>query len=173
MGFFAARGWKRVHATLALLTALPTLLLAGCSEGDGDGLTGSVGPDGVREVEIHIGWSDDHASQYMRPAEIHVQRGEKVRFVVFNDDDPATDYNGAKSGRDNFHDVALLDYDGDGDGIPEDIEHEVPAGRSARTDLKGKDYFVATTPGTFSVICEVRTTPTHAALGMRASFIVG
>lgn len=156
---------------VALAMVAPAVLLAGCSD-EGDGLSGSVGGDGVREIEIHIGWAADRDSQYMRPSEITVKQGEKVRFVVFNDDDPETDYNGDKSGRDNFHDVALLDYDGDGDGIQEDLEHEVPAGRSATTDLKGNDYFVATTKGTFRIICEVRTTPSHDALGMHAAFIV-
>lgn len=159
----------------ALLVAMafvaPAVLLAGCSD-KGDGLSGSVADDGVREVEIHIGWSADGASQYMRPSEITVQEGEKVRFVVFNDDDPEADYNGGKSGRDNFHDVALLDYDGDGDGAPEDIEHEVPAGQSASTELKGNDYFIAATKGTFRIICEVRTVPSHDALGMHATFVV-
>ena len=157
---------------LAVLTVAlyVTLALAGCS-GNGDGYSGSV-RNGIRVIDIHIGWNDDHASQYMQPSEIRVKQGDKVQFRVTNDDDPGTDYNGAKSGRDNFHDVALLDYDGDGDGIKEDIEHEVPAGQTAVTELKGNPYFVATTAGTFNVICEVRTTPTHAALGMRATFIV-
>lgn len=158
-------------ALLVLSALVPTALLSGCSAPD-DGFTGSVGSDGVRTIKIHIGWNADHTSQYMRPSEIHVQQGDKVRFIVYNDDDPDVDYNGGKSGRDNFHDVALLDYDGDGDGIEEDIEHEVPAGKSATTELKGKDYFVAGTAGTFNIICEVRTTPTHAALGMRATFHV-
>lgn len=156
---------------VAMAMVAPAVLLSGCS-GDGDKYTGSIGEDGVREVRIHIGWADDGASQYMRPQEVRVQQGEKVRFIVFNDDDPERDYNGDKSGRDNFHDVALLDYDGDGDGVQEDIEHEVPAGRSARTELKGNDYFVATTKGTFRIICEVRTAPSHDALGMHAAFIV-
>jgi hypothetical protein len=95
-----------------------------------------------------------------------------VRFVVTNDDDPGTDYNGAKSGKDNFHDVALLDYDGDGDGIEEDIEHEVPAGMTETTHFKGYDFFTASEAGTFRIICEVRTVPSHDALGMHASFIV-
>jgi uncharacterized cupredoxin-like copper-binding protein len=154
-------------ATLALVA--PALLLSGCAEDDG--LTGKV-TDGVREVEIHIGWNEDLASQYMTPSTIRVEEGEKVRFVVTNDDDPERDYNGAKSGRDNFHDVALLDYDGDGDGIEEDIEHEVPAGRTETTHLGDNDYFVASTKGTFRIICEVRTVPSHDALGMHAEFIV-
>lgn len=154
---------------VALLTALPALLLAGCS--DEDRLTGEV-TGGVRVVEIHVGWSDDHQSQYMHPDTIRVREGDKVRFVVTNDDDPDVDYNGAKSGRDNFHDLALLDYDGDGDGIDEDIEHEVPAGQTVATELNGKAYFIAAEMGTFRIICEVRTVPSHDALGMHAEFIV-
>jgi plastocyanin len=152
----------------AVLAGLAALALSGCT---GDGYAGRV-KDGVREVEIHIGWNEDRTRQYLEPKEIKVRHGEKVRFVVVNDDDPDTDYNGAKSGKDNFHDVALLDYDGDGDGIPEDIEHEVPAGRTASTELKGNPWFVATTKGRFTIICEVRTDPTHAALGMNGALIV-
>jgi plastocyanin len=127
----------------------------------------------LQEFEIHIGWNEDGKSQYMLPSSIRVQQGDKVRFVVYNDDDPTKDYNGEKAGKDNFHDVALLDYDGNGDGVPEDIEHEAVAGKPpARTSLDGKDYFVATTAGTFKIICEVRSTPTHEALGMKAAFIV-
>jgi len=159
----------RARMRLLLGVLLAAVFLAGCSKDDG--LTGSV-KDGIRVVDIHIGWHEDHKSQYMEPREIRVKQGEKVQFRVTNDDDPATDYNGEKSGRDNFHDVALLDYDGDGDGIKEDIEHEAPAGRTTVTELKGKDYFVASTKGTFAIICEVRTVPSHAELGMRASFVV-
>jgi hypothetical protein len=153
--------------TAAFLAILP-FALAGCTEG---GATGTV-EDGVRVIPIHIGWSADGKSQYMEPGTIHVKHNEKVRFEVTNDDDPAKDYNGAGSGRDNFHDVALLDYDGDGDGIKEDIEHEVPAGTTESTSLKGNPYFVASEKGTFRIICEVRTQPTHDALGMHADFIV-
>jgi uncharacterized cupredoxin-like copper-binding protein len=158
----------RARLLAFLLAALP-FGMSGCSD---DGYSGSV-TAGVRVVEIHIGWNDDGASQYMTPSEVRVKQGEKVRFVVTNDDDPAKDYNGGKSGKDNFHDVALLDYDGDGDGVEEDIEHEVPAGATETTSLKGNDYFVAATKGTFRIICEVRTVPSHADLGMHADFIVG
>jgi plastocyanin len=142
-------------------TLLAAMALAGCSQ---DG--------GVRRIEIHIGWNEDGKSQYMEPSVIRVKQGDKVQFAVTNDDDPARDYNGDKSGKDNFHDVALLDYDGDGDGIEEDIEHEVPAGTTEITHLKGKDYFVASEKGTFRIICEVRTVPSHDALGMHAELIV-
>jgi hypothetical protein len=146
---------------LAMAAVLPAVLMAGCSQGDG-----------IRHVEIHIGWNEDGKSQYMEPSTIRVKQGEKVQFMVTNDDDPEKDYNGALSGKDNFHDVALLDYDGDGDGVEEDIEHEVPAGTTEITHLKGKDYFVASEKGTFRIICEVRTVPSHDALGMHAEFIV-
>jgi len=142
------------------------LLLAALS------LSGCSGGGSVKEIAIHIGWNDDGASQYMRPSSVTVDHNDKVRFVVTNDDDPNKDYNGDKPGRDNFHDVALLDYDGNGDGTKEDIEHEVPAGETVSTQLGGHDYFVASTKGTFRIICEVRTTPTHEQLGMAASFIV-
>ena len=143
-----------------IVTALPTLALAGCSGGEGE----------VKEFEIHVGWNADGVSQYMEPSEIRVHKGDKVRFVVVNDDDPAKDYNGAKSGKDNFHDVAL-DYPGACSRNP--IEHEAPAGQPpAATECDGKDYFVADTKGTFEIECEVRTSPTHAQLGMRADFIV-
>jgi plastocyanin len=141
-----------------LLAAAPFLALAGCSDG------------GVREFSIHIGWNED-GTQYMTPGEIRVKQGDKVRFVVTNDDDPTRDYNGAKGGTDNFHDVAVT-YDGDGDGIRETIEHEVPAGQTVKTHYKDNDYFTASETGTFRIICEVRTSPTHDQLGMHAQFIV-
>lgn len=155
-------------AATAALPALLALLLAGCS-GDKD-TNGAVGPDGVREFAIHIGWNADHQSQYMTPATITVNQGDKVRLVVYNDDKRDIDYNGDKSGKDNFHDVAL-DYPGACDRNP--IEHEAPAeGPVPRTECGENDFFVASTKGTFNIICEVRTNPTHAALGMRANFIV-
>lgn len=154
---------------LILLAATLPAWFAGCL--GSDDYSGTV-RNGVREVPIHIGWNDDHQSQYMTPSVIRVGHNEKVAFIVTNDDDPNADYNGAKPGKDNFHDVALLDYDGDGDGIEEDIEHEVPAGQTERTSLKGKPYFVASEKGTFRIICEVRTNPSHDALGMHAEFIV-
>jgi plastocyanin len=153
--------------TAAVLAILP-FALAGCTE---DGKTGTV-EDGIRVIDIHIGWNEDGQSQYMRPETIRVSQGDKVQFRVTNDDDPAKDYNGAGGGRDNFHDVALLDYDGDGDGIEEDIEHEVPAGTTETTSLKGNPYFIASEKGTFRIICEVRTQPSHDQLGMHAEFIV-
>ena len=153
----------------ALLAALSALLVPGCAEA-GDGYTGSVGSDGVREVKVHIGWNDDHETQYMTPSLITVQQGDKVRFVVINDDDPSVDYDGGSPGfRDSFHDVAL-DYPGACKRNP--IEHETPAGRRATTECDGKDYFVADKVGRFSVVCEVQTRPSHAARGMSATFVV-
>jgi plastocyanin len=141
---------------------LPALAMAGCSGGDG-----------VKEVEIHIGWNAD-GTQYMTPSEIRVQQGDKVRFVVVNDDDPNKDYNGAQGGKDNFHDVAL-DYPGACSRNP--IEHEAPAGQApavteCTVDEVSHDYFVAKTRGTFDIVCEVKTVPSHEDLGMRAAFIV-
>ncbi len=153
---------------LALLAAFPALLLPGCAEDDR--YSGSVGPDGVREVRIHVGWNEDHETQYMTPATITVQRGDKVRFVVFNDDDPAVDYDGGSPGfKDSFHDVAL-DYPGACKSNP--IEHEAPVGARTTTSCNGVDHFVASRAGTFSVVCEVQTQPSHAARGMRATFVV-
>jgi plastocyanin len=152
---------RRDVRILLVALAFASVLLSGC------------GGSGVKEFDIHIGWNEDGKSQYMNPSSIRVDQNDKVRFVVYNDDDPDKDYNGDRAGKDNFHDVALLDYDGNGDGTPEDIEHEAVAGRApARTSLDGKDYFVATLVGTFKIICEVRTSPTHEELGMKAAFIV-
>lgn len=146
---------------LSLLVAVPALALAGCSDADR-----------VRSFEIHIGWNED-GTQYMTPSEITVRQGQKVRFVVTNDDDPKRDYNGAAGGLDNFHDVALVSYDGDGDGRRETIEHEVPAGQTETTRFKGNDWFLASEKGTFRIICEVRSAPkTHDELGMHATFTV-
>jgi plastocyanin len=148
-----------MRSWFALLATTPFLALAGCGDG------------GVREVAIHVGWNDD-GTQYMTPGEIRVKHGDKVRFVVTNDDDPQRDYNGAKGGTDNFHDVALVSYDGDGDGVRETIEHEVPAGQTVATSYKGQDWFTASETGTFRIICEVRTQPSHDQLGMHATFVV-
>lgn len=148
---------------LALAALLTPLAVAGCSDGDE-----------VREFKIHIGWNADGTTQYMEPSEIRVRQGDKVRFVVINDDDPNTDYNGAGSGKDNFHDVAI-DYPGACNRNP--IEHEAPAGQPPAVtectfDGVSHDYFVADAKGTFEILCEVKTSPTHAARGMRADFIV-
>ncbi|MEA3189880.1 MAG: hypothetical protein QOD77_462 [Thermoplasmata archaeon] len=133
---------------LAPALALPLLLaaLSGCA---------ATKDDAVREFEIHIGWNADGTTQYLTPAEIRVPQGAKVRFVITNDDDPNKDYNGAGSGKDNFHDVAF-EYGG------QLIEHEVPAGGTASTCLRhvvpcpeGQDFFVASTKGTFKLYCEV------------------
>jgi plastocyanin len=147
-------------ALLASAYLLPFLLLAGCSGGGGDA-------EDVKEFEIHIGKvGDDTSKQYMTPKTITVHQGDKVRFVVTNDDEPQS--------TDSFHDVALLDYDGNGDGVKDDIEHEVLAGQTVETKFKGDSYFTATEKGTFRIICEVRRgQPTsHENAGMWANFIV-
>ncbi|MEA3165309.1 MAG: hypothetical protein QOJ26_153 [Thermoplasmata archaeon] len=168
-GFFPAGRSPRMRMALLATTLFAATAMAGCSDDD---KTVDVGGVQVRSIAIHIGWNEDGQGQYMEPSSIRVKQGDKVQFVVTNDDDPAKDYNGNKSGKDNFHDVALLDYDGDGDGIKETIEHEVPAGQTETTSLKGKPYFVASEKGTFRIVCEVRTVPSHDALGMHAEFIV-
>jgi hypothetical protein len=150
----------------SLLLLLAFVLVAGCNKPENRD---------VQEFEIHLGWNNDGKSQYFVPNEIRVSQFDRVRFVVYNDDDPDRDYNGDRPGKDNFHDVALLNYDGNGDDIEEDIEHEAAAGRPpARTQLYDNDYFTAWTKGTFDIICEVRqvNAPTHAELGMSGKFIV-
>lgn len=156
----------RVRALLLVLLVLPSLALSGCSGNDG---SHRVDAGGVKEFTLHVGWNDDLKTQYMTPATITVQQGDKVRFVVVNDDEPGKDYNGEKSGKDNFHDVAL-DYPGACDRNP--IEHEAPAGARTVTECSGKDFFVASVKGNFRIICEVRTQPSHDALGMHATFTV-
>ncbi len=166
----------RMHAVTAL-GLLATMGLAGCSSGSGDG--------SVVEFRIHIGWNPDGKTQYMTSdGEMRVQRGDHVRFIITNDDDPERDYNGATNGMDNFHDVALRNYDYDGNGDLDTLEHEVIAGTTVSTCLvdnnpcpEGKDFFVASTKGTFRLICEVGDPgggkPTrHEGLGMWAPFIV-
>lgn len=123
-----------------MMLAIP-LLVAGCS-GDSDD---------IREIEIHIGYSADRTKQYVEPKEIRVDQGDRVRFIITNDD---------KSGAaDAFHDVAFryANY-----GL---IEHEVPAGTTVTTCLpqampnqdcpEGKDFFVASEKGSFKIWCEV------------------
>jgi uncharacterized cupredoxin-like copper-binding protein len=150
---------------MAVPLVLASLLSAGCNDAGCGGGTGDV-----KEFTIHIGWNSDLQSQYMRPGEITVQKCDRVRFVVINDDDKNKDYNGRGSGLDNFHDVAL-DYPGACKKNP--IEHEAfPDGEPAVTRCGGKDYFVAKTKGTFRIICEVRTMPSHDELGMHADFTV-
>ncbi|MEK6986439.1 MAG: hypothetical protein AABX89_08705 [Candidatus Thermoplasmatota archaeon] len=147
-----------------------------------DGLVANTGTkDGdVTVFNIAIGWSADLKTQYMRPGCLVVEQGAKVRFIVTNNDDSGKDYNGASPGKDNFHDVALLDYAG------KDYEHEAYAGRAPVTTCADGDasspksdgsacqqsFFVASETGVFRIICEVRTNPTHDALGMHASFVV-
>lgn len=144
---------------------MPLLLafMSGCSDSS------------VQEITLHVGWNEDGRTQYMRPASVTVHQGDKVRFIVVNDDDPNRDYNGpGVPTNDNFHDVALIDYAG------ATYEHEAPAGEApSRTCVQDiskpgcvADHFVASEKGTFRLICEVRTSPSHEARGMHATFIV-
>jgi hypothetical protein len=128
-------------------------------------LAGCTGGGEVKEFTMHIGKNAD-GSQYLTPKDITVRKDDKVRFVITNDDKAGTP--------DSFHDVALLDYDGTGDGTPDDIEHEVPAGKTVKTEMGDKDYFVATTKGDFRIICEVRRNqPTsHETAGMWGNYKV-
>lgn len=128
---------------MAALVALVLMaaLLAGCG-----------GPPAVKEIEIHIGWNAAHTQQYLEPKQIHVKQGDRVRFVITNDD---------RGGGDTFHDVAFIypAYP----GIT--IEHEVPPGRTTKTCLAQSDpdtvcdedrsYFVASEKGSFKLWCEV------------------
>jgi plastocyanin len=127
---------------ILLALAMVAVSLAGCANED----------DGVREIEIHIGYSADRKSQYLTPKEIHVKAGEKVRLVVTNDDKPGA--------ADAFHDVAFRIP-----GYDELFEHEVPAGQTTKTCrfdagpttacAKDKSYFVVETKGTYKLWCEV------------------
>jgi plastocyanin len=124
-------------AALLLLTAL----LAGCG-----------GPPAVKEIQIHIGYTDDRRAQYLEPKEIRVKQGDRVRFVITNDDVGTPD---------SFHDVAFVypAYPG------LTIEHEVLPGRTTKTCLpqsdpdtacdEDKSYFVASEKGSFKLWCEV------------------
>lgn len=140
---------------------LLALSLAGCAGG------GEV----VREFGVHIGWSDD-GHQYVRPEEITVRRGDLVRLVVTNDDDPTRDYNGDVPGRDNYHDLVVSGFDADGDGSVDEVRHEAAAGQTVVTSFAGRDHFKATQAGTFAMACEVMTSPSHATLGMAGRLVV-
>ncbi len=117
----------------------------------------------MREFTIHIGTNPD-GTQYMTPARVEVNQGDRVRFVVVNDD------------ADTFHDIRL-DYNG------KSIEHEAPGGGVTKTSVCAKieggrcvqhdDFFTASVTGTFKMWCEVKTIPqTHEQLGMVGQFIV-
>lgn len=169
-----------------LLAFVAMVPLAGCA-GDSNPCDGkanlTAGADGVVTVTIHIGWSQDRQSQYMTPDTVCVAKDSKVRFIVHNDDQASVDYPGP--GKNNFHDVALLQYNG------VNYEHEAYAGKPPVTTCADGDgaspvpnckqtYFVASTAGTFRLICEVRIGDdtggpghdTHDALGMHATFVV-
>lgn len=148
---------------LACGAAIVPLALAGCIEGDAGR---------VQEVILHVGWDATRTAQYVLPAHVEVDRGDRVRFIVTNDDDPQRDYSPNKPGNDNYHELVLAGYDGDGDGILDEIRHDVPAGMKVSTTFKGRDYFVASTPGSFRLVCGMMTSPTHDALGMNATFVV-
>jgi len=129
----------------AILVAV-TAAVAGCSSSSACPAGGS---GDVKVVEIHVG-SSPGDKMYQNPSTITVNKCDKVRFSVHNDDSI-------------FHDVALLDYDGS------DIEHEVQPGQTVVTHHDGKDYFVATVTGTFTVKCEVSG---HAGKGMTGTLVV-
>lgn len=97
----------------------------------------------AREFDIEVGTRSD-GSMYVEPSSITSILGDDVTFRVKNVDRI-------------FHDIALLDYDGN------DIEIEVPAGRTESHSLK------ATVPGDFRMICEVSG---HKQKGMFGFFHV-
>ncbi len=145
---------------MALLLLLG-LGLSGCggSTVSCPGDVSGVVTQGVREITIHIGSHDSgHQNQYLDPGQTCANKGEKVRFIVVNDDDI-------------FHDVRV-DYPGYGA-----IEHETGPHVTKRTSLDGgrASSFTVATPGTFEVYCEVggKTNPgSHYALGMKGTFTV-
>jgi uncharacterized cupredoxin-like copper-binding protein len=150
MAFFLRADGDGMRAALAVacLAVLAAVALAGCSA-----TPCPAGGTGATQAKtVHVGTNPD-GSMYLTPAETRVPHCSKVSFVVVNDD-PRT-----------FHDVALLDYDGN------DIEHEALGGQTVTTHHKGDLYFVATKKGTFDLLCEVRQ-PNHADLGMKGKFIV-
>ena len=81
-----------------------------------------------RTIDIEVGTNSD-GSMYLRPGNVTVTKGDEVTLSIKNVDRI-------------FHDVALLDYDGD-------VEIEVPAGRTA------SHTFTASVAGDFRLICEV------------------
>lgn len=132
-----------LRLALACLAVSAAFGLAGCN----------AAPSAVREIEVHIGYSDFDAKppeQYLEPKEIRVKQGERIRLVVTNDD----------RGKGAFHDLAL-----ELPGYSERIEHEVPMGRTTRTCIpqsdpdtkctEDKSYFVANEKGSFKIWCEV------------------
>ena len=82
-----------------------------------------------RTLDIEVG-TDPDGSMYLRPGNVTVDLGDEVTLRIKNPDRI-------------FHDVALLDYDGN------DVEIEVPAGKTET------HAFTATVAGDFRLICEV------------------
>lgn len=83
----------------------------------------------ARDVDIEVGTRAD-GSMYLEPSNVTVTLDDDVTLRVKNVDRI-------------FHDVALLDYDGN------DVEIEVPGGKTETHAFK------ATVPGDFRLICEV------------------
>lgn len=83
----------------------------------------------ARTVDIVVGTNPD-GSMYLEPKNVTVNLGDDVTLNVKNVDRI-------------FHDVALLDYDGN------DIEIEAPAGKTESHTFK------ATVAGDFRLLCEV------------------
>jgi uncharacterized cupredoxin-like copper-binding protein len=96
-----------------------------------------------RTVDIEVGSNPD-GSMYLRPGNVTVNLGDVVTLRIHNPDRI-------------FHDVALLDYDGN------DIEIEVPGGSTE------EKTFTASVAGDFRVICEVRG---HKQAGMQGTLHV-
>ena len=82
-----------------------------------------------RAIDMEVGTRPD-GSMYLRPGNVTVTLGDEVTLSIRNVDRI-------------FHDVALLDYDG------EDVEIEVPAGRTQTYT------FTASVAGDYRLICEV------------------
>lgn len=83
----------------------------------------------ARDVDIEVGTNPD-GSMYLRPGNVTVNVGDDVTLRIRNVDRI-------------FHDVALLDYDGN------DVEIEVPGGKTESHSFK------ATVAGDYRMICEV------------------
>lgn len=83
----------------------------------------------ARDIDIEVGTNPD-GTMYLTPSNVTVDLGDEVTLRIHNADRI-------------FHDVALLDYDGN------DVEIEVPAGKTET------HTFTATVAGDFRLICEV------------------
>jgi uncharacterized cupredoxin-like copper-binding protein len=89
-------------------------------------------------VDIEVGSHPD-GSMYLTPGNVTVGLGDALTLRIRNPDAI-------------FHDVAILDYDGN------DIEIEVPGGTTE------EKTFTATVAGDFRMVCEVRG---HKQAGMQ------